>query len=300
MQRRLPSIVQVNGLYLLTVVLTLVSSILLQPIIGIVSNLWINEYVYILFPPLLLVWVNHWSIEDVYKLKSTSPRNKLISIIMGICFWFFAYYISKVTELWLDTYVGPLNNLSQQMYFSVSQSLLMLIGTVVIAPICEEIYFRGMVQSAYTARSKESALVITAIMFGAFHVFNGLSQVIPTLLLGLVMGYLVLKTDSLASSILFHGAANTSAIVFGRFLESVTESDIPGWLTVTAFGGSILAVLLCRLLVSAQNTTEQNAIESDESVSWSPAAIIILLLAALLFIGVGVLEILVRLGIIQQ
>lgn len=49
---------------------------------------------------------------------------------------------------------------------SVYQSLLLVFGMLVLAPICEEIFFRGMVQIAYEGRSKRSGFVIAAVFIG--------------------------------------------------------------------------------------------------------------------------------------
>ncbi len=61
-------------------------------------------------PPLLLAKVNAWSVEDIYRLKKSSIRNMVISLLSGFSLWFFAFYVSKITRILLDNKIGVLAN----------------------------------------------------------------------------------------------------------------------------------------------------------------------------------------------
>lgn len=295
-KRKSPTITQANILIFITAVVTLAGSAFFQPRLGIGTNVWINEFVYILFPPLLIARIKGWSIENVYRLKTTSLRNKIVSIFSGSGLWLFAFYVSKIIRVFLDNKIGVLI-ISEQINPSIYQSLLLVIGMVVLAPICEEIFFRGFVQRAYENHNKKYSFVIAAIIFGAFHVLNGISEVIPATILGLAMGYLLYKTDSITTSMIFHAAANICAVVLGGMFEIYTQARIPVWLHIIAFAGLCLSVVLLRGIKDENQSEElEDRVQKDNRVSIT--GIIFLVFSMVFLIAVGVFEILVRLEIV--
>lgn len=286
-------------MFFVTAVVTLAGSVFFQPKLGIGANLWINEFVYILLPPLAIAGAKKWPVEDVYRLKVTSIKNRIISFLSGLCMWFFAFYLSTVARMLLDGKIGVLSA-SSQAEPSVYQSILLLIGMIVLAPICEEIFFRGFVQKAYEGYSGKYGFVITGIIFGAYHVLNGISEVLPATILGLGMGYLVYKTGSLSASMLFHSAANMCAVFIGGAIDIHTVSGIPVWLHIVAVAGlSISIILLTRTEGVAESTAiidEEN--KADERKRISGTGVLFLILSALYLLAVAVLEILARMKII--
>jgi uncharacterized protein len=296
-KRQSPTIYQANLLFFITAVATLAGSAFFQPKLGLGTNLWINEFVYILIPPLLLARFYKWPVEDVYRFNKTSARNKVISIFSGMSLWFFAFYISKITGMFLDSKIGVFI-IPEQVYPSIYQSFLLLIGMIVLAPICEEIFFRGFVQRAYEGYSRRYAFVIAGIIFGSYHILNGISEVIPACILGLGMGYLLYKTDSIANSMLFHFAVNTSAIVFGGVLTTSTNGRIPVWLHIIAFVGLGLSLVLLKRVKGEKGFSGcQDEVQQDNRMPVK--AIVFLALSGIFLIAVGVLEVLARLGILK-
>lgn len=288
-----PTTSQANVLFFLTAVVTLASSIVFAPRLGIGTNLWINEFVYILLPPLLLATVQGWSLEEVYRLKDTSTRNRLLSLLAGVSLWFTAFYLSTLTRHFLDAKLGVIVSEAPAAHSSLYQTLLLLLGMVVLAPICEEFYFRGFVQAAYERYSPKYGFVIAGVLFGSYHILNGLTEVVPASMLGVAMGYLVYKTNSLATSMLFHMAANASSILFGGVLGLSTASVMPSWMHFVALGGLVLTLVLLR---SVDGQPQQHQPRAEEKMS--PRGILFLVLTILFFLAAGAAEIAARLGVV--
>jgi membrane protease YdiL (CAAX protease family) len=89
---------------------------------------------------------------------------------------------------------------------------------VVGAPIIEELFFRGLLQGAFTRRvGPVPALFITALIFSFSHIVNeGLFAPIALFPMAVVLGYLRLRTGRLAAGMVAHGLFNAS--VFALFL----------------------------------------------------------------------------------
>jgi membrane protease YdiL (CAAX protease family) len=103
---------------------------------------------------------------------------------------------------------------------------------VVLAPVLEEALFRGVILHGLARRrGPRAATLWTAAFFAFFHFYNPW-QIVPTFFLGLLLGWVVLTTRSLWSSILVHSAFNgLSLAVFAIPLQS--PSDAPPALVVT-------------------------------------------------------------------
>ena len=122
-----------------------------------------------------------------------------------------------------------------------------LFGAVVIAPLTEEIIYRGIILKGLLAHYTQNwAIVWSAILFGLVHLDPWQFPVI--FILGLVFAYWVIQTGSLWPAILGHALNNLIFVTFWHF-------DVPGfpvpddfnvvvhnpwWLNVC---GPILAVL---------------------------------------------------------
>lgn len=92
------------------------------------------------------------------------------------------------------------------------------IGAVAVAPIAEEFFFRGLLQTFLVgiARNRWLAIVLAAAVFGAVH----LSQphtIVALTALGVVLGYVYERTGSLVAPILIHAAFNLKTLIWDAF-----------------------------------------------------------------------------------
>ena len=88
-----------------------------------------------------------------------------------------------------------------------------------IAALSEEFFFRGILQQMFIKNRVNAhvAIIITAILFSAFHLqFFGF---LPRLFLGIILGYLYYITQNLWVSITAHFFNNAFAIVAAHFFD---------------------------------------------------------------------------------
>lgn len=76
----------------------------------------------------------------------------------------------------------------------------------VIAPVCEELLFRGLLLGRLRPYGERFALAASALCFGLFH--GNLNQFFYAFVLGLVLGGLMLVTGSLRQTVLLHALVN--------------------------------------------------------------------------------------------
>jgi len=108
--------------------------------------------------------------------------------------------------------------LSYAMDSSVLPKVLLM---VILAPIIEEYIFRKVLIDRMHIYGEKLAVVTSALMFGLFH--GNLSQFFYAYALGLVFGYVYLKTGKLRYSICLHMLINLLGSVVGPFfLEKIS------------------------------------------------------------------------------
>lgn len=94
-----------------------------------------------------------------------------------------------------------------------------LVNLLVIAltpAVCEELLFRGVVFHSMKEKSRPlAAMVITAVLFGAYHM--SLVKFIPTGLLGLSLCYVVYRTGSIFPAMLMHFINNACSVLLMEF-----------------------------------------------------------------------------------
>jgi membrane protease YdiL (CAAX protease family) len=83
---------------------------------------------------------------------------------------------------------------------------------VIGAPFVEELFFRGLLQGAFTRRvGAVPAIFITALIFASAHISNeGVSAPIILFPAGLVLGYLRYRTGRLAAGMVAHATFNAT------------------------------------------------------------------------------------------
>lgn len=84
----------------------------------------------------------------------------------------------------------------------------MLLQSAVLAPLCEELFFRGYLQGVLSRYGAGRACAAVALIFALAH---GLSAGLPCMvLLGLLLGAITLRTGSVLAPLLVHTAYNAT------------------------------------------------------------------------------------------
>ncbi len=101
-------------------------------------------------------------------------------------------------------------------------ALILYVITLTVAPaFIEEIIFRGIVMQSLRRFGDVFALVSSALIFGIFHL--NLIQMPYAFILGLCIGYFVMRTDSLWVGVLIHFVNNSVAVIFELMYPYVTD-----------------------------------------------------------------------------
>lgn len=100
--------------------------------------------------------------------------------------------------------------------------IFMAFGAVIVAPLVEELMFRGVVlKTAVKSFNVIPGLIVTSVIFGLMHIQDTVASsvytVSSTAAVGFCLGVLALKTKRLGSSIVAHGTFNLLGVIFAVF-----------------------------------------------------------------------------------
>jgi uncharacterized protein len=93
-------------------------------------------------------------------------------------------------------------------------SVLLLVTIAVVAPLLEEILFRGLLQNSLSKRLPAwAAIALSALVFGAMHM--DLYAMPPLVIMGAIFGVIYHLTGSLRVTIVLHMINNAAALALG-------------------------------------------------------------------------------------
>ncbi|MCX6347392.1 MAG: CPBP family intramembrane metalloprotease, partial [Actinobacteria bacterium] len=109
--------------------------------------------------------------------------------------------------------ISPPSSKIEELITNKNVSYIMLLIVVsVIAPVCEEIFFRGFLFQGFKKRwGVPAGMLISSFLFSAAHL--DLYNFLPLLAIGWVLAYLFHKTKSLLPVIFLHAIYNLILIL---------------------------------------------------------------------------------------
>ena len=126
-----------------------------------------------------------------------------VGIISSIIFLIYSFIInSQGLEIPSPDFSIPKNT---------TYLILFMTYTCFIAPVFEEIIFRGYILNNLRKYGNLTAIIVTSIFFSMFH-FN-LVQLVNPILMGIILSFIVIKSESIIPSIIVHMFNNIMAML---------------------------------------------------------------------------------------
>lgn len=221
----------------------------------------INEFIIILIPVLLYTLIKKADFKETFRIKKLNPVHGVIIFFLSITAYPVALMLNNIFAYFLQ-FVGDIPAQEIPIPRTLGELLLGVLIVALSPAICEELFHRGLLLSAYERRGSMKAVVITAIFFGMFH-FD-MTNFFGPVFLGLLIGYYVIRTNSIFAGMLAHFINNAISEVF-QFV--ISDKNIPEKLTVSTqdlaqimllgFAGMLLTGILLAVFKKA---TEGSAV----------------------------------------
>lgn len=201
----------------ITVLLITFALLIVVSGIGFVSsntklNLLIGE-IFTILPAVLFLRYKNYSIPIVLRLRPISLRLVLVSALIGVALTIIGDEIDRLMEMLL-----PLPPELESMFQVVLKAnslgdwLILIVAAVFLAGLFEEMLFRGFLQNALEEKMDITrAVLATAFIFSLFHINPW--WLVQIVLLGVILGVMAWKSNSIFPSALVHGINNGIALI---------------------------------------------------------------------------------------
>ncbi len=181
---------------------------------------------------LLFMRLERLPLRETARLRRPGQVETLLALAIVPGLWVAGVTLNLLAALALG-YTTPVT--PSQFPRTALEALALAATTVIAAPVCEELMFRGYVQRAYERRSIWVGIAVGGVIFALYHLrFQGLLALIPV---ALGLGYVAWRTGSLLPPMLMHAAYNLIATVMligASFLPQRVTGALTG--TLACFG----------------------------------------------------------------
>ncbi len=187
---------------------------------GIAKLILLPQIGMILAPTLMMATVLTTSLRHSLRIRLSNPWTLPAAVLLGI-----ALHPTYVMLAGLVSYAYPISAqaaaamkpFTDQISAAPLSSVIFLLA--VVPSICEELAFRGFIFGGLLRkRGRLRAVLVTAIMFGISH--GVLQQSICATMMGVLLGYIALKTGSVLPGILIHMTNNALSVSLERIVEN--------------------------------------------------------------------------------
>lgn len=188
----------------------------------------INEFVMILIPVTIYILIKKADFKETFRIRKLKPVHGIIVFFLSITAYPVAMMLNNIVVYFLQ-FVGDIPAQPVPIPKNLEELLVGLLIIAVSPAICEELLHRGLLLSAYERRGSMKAIVFTALFFGIFH-FD-ITNFLGPVFLGLLIGYYVIRTNSIFAGMLAHFLNNAISETIQFF---ITDKSIPEKVTVSS------------------------------------------------------------------
>ena len=156
--------------------------------------------------------------KNFYSLGFQKTKIKYFS--MGIYYWIACLVIIGLWGWMLEIlkldFLLPPNTAKEVLNLAFENIFITIILVSMIAPICEEVFFRGFLINGLERKfNLKICLLISSGIFSIFHIHIG--SLFPTFILGICLGLLYIKSKSIYPSIFIHSIHNFLAVIISKY-----------------------------------------------------------------------------------
>lgn len=218
-----------------------------------VSNMLLSEAILIL-PAILMLCFSKEKVTEVLSIRKIKLTTLCGVVAFTIATSPLITLVNLISQLWVSNRVYE----SSTQFLSLPPFLLIFFVGI-LAPVCEEVVFRGAILGGYKKEGNVfKAVMLSGILFGLMHM--NINQASYALVIGIFLGFLVEATGSLFSSIIFHMLINSGNVILmivsdsvvndemmeqaGEIINTATLLNMMGIYVVPAVIGTVIAICL--------------------------------------------------------
>lgn len=188
------------------------------------------------------------SYRTLFHQSRASAGAMLMLVVPPVLLLVPALLLTLTSALNIMMRIAPPSAWEEAMFSRMADgSVAAVLAVCVVAPLLEEMLFRGIVLRGFLMRyPRWQAIFISALFFGAAHM--NIYQFIVGLVIGTVLGWLYERTRSLIPCIALHAVYNTTTLLLGDWLDAASPSRLL-WAMLMALAAAVCGVLVLRAML---------------------------------------------------
>jgi sodium transport system permease protein len=174
-----------------------------------------TQWILIFMPVILFIWYFKRNFKKVLFLGKFNFKQLIAVLFVG----FGGLLAANLQSYFISDIGNQTSKINDALLGLETGGIILAYFALAISPaICEEIFFRGILLSTLLKRfSPAISIFLSSLLFGIFHL--DLYRLLPTLILGLIFGYIVYKTKSIFLSIFLHAVNNSLSVTLMVFMD---------------------------------------------------------------------------------
>lgn len=209
------------------------------------------QYVFVLGAAYPVIWLVLCRIPK-FKTRAyrLTPEDFIVCLVasmgMGYVFNFLGNFINLLVSLVNGKSLLEMNP-AIEMVSDMSPS--MILYTCILGPFMEELMFRGMILKRARRFGDRTAVIYTAVLFGLMH--GNLSQFLYGAFIGIILGYVAVKTDGIRYSAVMHMMINSYGVIMVAGESLLESAGLYGgvFLYSLAFFAEIILLIIGAVIV---------------------------------------------------
>ena len=298
------ALMRTAGVIIWTVIINVLQILTARGIINFASefgtdmfNAVISQICMVLPIPIIFMFVFKNDMGETLRLKKDLDALQIL-LIVSMCIGAFipAQYVNGVVVSALQNFLGEPMELSG---VTSAKNIVQLLSEIVIIgflpAICEEIFYRGYVLRGLERKgNKKYALLISSLLFAVMH--GNFQQMTYAFALGILLGFVVLKTNSLLASIVMHATLNIMSVIlsFGPINDFYVEYSVEIVTIALILSPAVLAgsIVLFSLYTKKRNARlgTSNALPTYESIKEKPYENVLSIVLFIAFLLTNIVE----------
>lgn len=225
----------------------------------------VNHIVLFLVPAVIYFVVTKSNVKETLRLNKITLKQVALIILTAIVTYPLMSCCAVISSLFVNNnvadYVGSISS---------TPYLIMILLFGVMPAITEEVTLRGIVLYGYRNQTKFKAALFNGLLFGIFHL--DFHQFLYASVLGFIMAYVALITDSLFSSMLMHFTINSISVTMQKIatIGSSITTDVNNesiGVIQTSVGMKIMTILFMLFVMLLLSKVVKRVIKALEKAS---------------------------------
>lgn len=210
----------------------------------------VYEILYIGLPTLIIVLYYNKDRACFLRLNPMKGSEILITVIIGICVYFANTFLSEANYI-AASFFSKITLPTTPPIISAGDKIFLMIELAIVAPVLEELLMRGVIMRGFEGKSKWFAIIMTGVFFGMLHL--SYYTIVPKVLAGILLCYVVFTTNSIYSGIIVHLINNALsgllAIISTSSIEESGEEAVTA-IEELSVASRLSTVFLCVFIAS--------------------------------------------------